>query len=194
MGSSLMQFFTREVYEAMQDAGQEDVPEEGSGPRAARFERLWNALIDEYADHLAAIKPALPKSMQEFASVSLHDGKVTFAQLKQGRVAALELEGTGLWGPRVAEYAEVIESARASLKGSHARAVALPRIGVSRVTLTFAGVETVANLGEILGDSWLYHEVHLSDSDRFDYRVLLRESEFRVVAREVTFVDHGCGR
>ena len=61
------------------------------------------------------------------------------------------------------------------------------RIGRSNVKLVFQDVELVEGIENIVGDWWLYEEVHLAHSAGFDYRVLLAESEFRVVAKEVEF-------
>lgn len=188
-----MRFFTREVYQAMQDSVNDCSAEEESTPDATQRERLCNALTDQYAEHLATIRPTLPISMQEFASVSLHDGNVTSAKLRPDKVVTLEIEGSGYWGPRVAQYADVFEAARARLKSSDACCIALPRVGPSSVTLIFAGVEVVEGLEDIVGDWWLYSEVDVRDGGGFDYRVLLQDSEFRVIAKEVTFLDHGRG-
>jgi hypothetical protein len=184
MKNRSMRFFTRDAYQAMQESD-----------NAAQSELRWNALAAEYAKHLAVITPSLAKSMQAFAGVSLHDGKVTSAQLGPDCVVVLEIEGSGFWGPRVAQHAELFESARARLARASPDAccIALPRIGPSRITLTFTGVEAVEGLGDIVGDWWLYDEVHMSDGSAFDYRVLMQDSEFRVVAKEVICVDHGCG-
>jgi hypothetical protein len=53
--------------------------------------------------------------------------------------------------------------------------------------IEFKGVREVEGLTEMLGDEWLYEEVHRHPLAGFEYCVLLRRSEFRVVADDVVF-------
>ena len=50
------------------------------------------------------------------------------------------------------------------------------------ITLSFSGVKKVWVPDALVGDVWLYEEVHLSEMAAFDYQVLLHKDEIRVRA------------
>jgi hypothetical protein len=121
-------------------------------------ERRWHEAVAAYHAELLAIKPQLPPSMRAFADVTLHDGVVKSAERPTPDRVELSVDaGNNPWGPR----------------------------GLFRVA--FGGVSEVEGLAEVVGDEWLYVEVHLHPEGGFDYCVLLWKSEFRVVADEVMF-------
>ena len=51
-------------------------------------------------------------------------------------------------------------------------------------TLTFRGAQIVEGINDIVGEIWLHEEAHLHAQAGFDFRVLLRKSEFRIIADE----------
>ena len=54
--------------------------------------------------------------------------------------------------------------------------------------VVFTGVKAVSPLDDIVGAWWLYEEVHLHSDAGFDYRVLLTDGEFRVVADDIELI------
>jgi len=65
-------------------------------------------------------------------------------------------------------------------------------IELDSYSLTFKNVSQLEITDDIIGDSWLYDEVHLSDRGKFDFQVLLYSQqgfstlhEFRVIADDI---------
>jgi hypothetical protein len=56
-------------------------------------------------------------------------------------------------------------------------------MGVFR--LCFTGVRHVEGVTNLVGDEWLYEEVHLHAEGEFDYQVMFWRSDFRVVADDI---------
>jgi hypothetical protein len=130
----------------------------GSGLPPDELNRRWREACESYQAELNAIKPRLPLGMRSFAEVTLHDGVVRSAL--QVRPSCVELRvdaSNNPWGPR----------------------------GWYRVE--FKGVLEVEGLTDVIGDDWLYEEVHLHPSAAFEYCVLLWRSQFRAVADDVVF-------
>ena len=101
--------------------------------------------------------------MRAFAELTLHDGIVRGVDRPAASELILEVDARrNPWGP----------------------------VGVFRVR--FTGVREVFGLDTLLGDVWLYEEVHLALHGCFDYRVLFWRSDFRVIAQEVVF-EEICG-
>ena len=53
-------------------------------------------------------------------------------------------------------------------------------------TLTFRGVQIAEGINDIIGDMWLYEEAHFHANATFDFRVLLRKSQFRIIGDDLT--------
>jgi hypothetical protein len=124
----------------------------------AESHRRWNEACAAYRAELAAIKSRLPPAMRSFSDITLHDGIVKSAVRPRPDCVELQVDASNNpWGPR----------------------------GQFRVV--FSGVPQVEGLSEIVGDEWLYEEVHLDPDGGFEYCILLLRSEFRVVADDVTF-------
>ncbi|MGH9363715.1 MAG: DUF4085 family protein [Thermoanaerobaculia bacterium] len=130
----------------------------GSGVPFRTAQRRWKAACSALAAHLKSIRPALPASMRRFSDTTLHDGVIRSARRPaRGRVV-LEIDGSNCpWGP------------------------------VGQFRLTFKGVRDVRGLDRMRNDEWLYEEVDLHKDAKFEYRVLLFRSEFRIAADEVKF-------
>jgi hypothetical protein len=121
-------------------------------------ERGWCETVEAYQAELRVIKPRLPPAVQAFADVTLHDGVVKSAERPTPDCVQLRVDASNNpWGPR------------------------------GLFCVTFGGIREVEGLPAVVGDDWLYEEVHLHPGGRFEYCVLLWRSEFRVVADEVTF-------
>jgi hypothetical protein len=130
----------------------------GSGLPPGELTRRWNQACEACETELSTITPRLPPSMRSFSKVTLHDGVVNSAGRPRANCVELRVDASNNpWGPR----------------------------GWFRVE--FKGVQEVEGLANIIGDDWLYEEVHLHPSAGFEYCVLLWHSEFRVVADEVVF-------
>lgn len=120
------------------------------------FDARWDRACDAYWEALDRIRPSLPPGMRAFAGNTLHDGVVLAVTRLTPSELLLEVDATrNPWGP----------------------------VGVFR--LLFVGVREVEGIEDLVGDDWLYEEVHLHPGAGFDYRVLFWKSDFRVVADEV---------
>ena len=111
---------------------------------------------EAYSAHLDKIRPKLPPRMQTLAGTTLHDGVVVAASRPSGSEFVVDVNAAdNPWGPR----------------------------GAYR--LRFTGVRQVDGFDTLVGDYWLYEEVHSHAEARFEYRVLCARSDFRVVADDV---------
>src|SRR5690242_19447534 len=101
---------------------------------AKETSRRWDEACQSYQSELSTIKSSLPPSMRSFADITLHDGVVTLVAQRPGCVV-LRIDATSNpWGST----------------------------GWFRVE--FKGVRQVEGLAEMIGDDWLYEEVHLHPS------------------------------
>lgn len=122
-----------------------------------KFDRLWKMAVRKYQKHLKAIEKSLPKSMQEFCHISLHDGRIKSVRCQSDKII-LKIDGKDCcWGPQ------------------------------GQFTLTFRGVKQSTGLDSIYKDVWLYEEVCLSRNGKFEFSVLTWTSEFTIVADDVEF-------
>jgi hypothetical protein len=128
-------------------------------PESDAADARWESQCAAYRAQLESIRPQLTASMQSFCGTSLHDGVFKAAlQVPPGTVQ-LDIDASNSpWGPR------------------------------GHFQLVFTGVKEVSPLDDIVGQWWLYEEVHLHPDAAFDYRVLLTDGEFRVVADEVQLI------
>jgi hypothetical protein len=125
-------------------------------PEVESADAKWEANGLAYQAHLESIKPQLTKSMQEFCDTSLHDGVIESYGQPRSDVVELQIDAReNPWGP----------------------------VGFYR--LVFTGVQWHTILENLVNEWWLYQEVHLHDEAGFEYRVLLTEGEFCVVADNV---------
>jgi hypothetical protein len=117
---------------------------------------LWQQACESKNAHENRIREQLPPGMRSFSQNTLHDGIVLKAERPHPDELILEIDGTrNPWGP----------------------------IGFFR--LRFTGVKEVDGIDSLVGDDWLYAEVHLHPQAGFEYRVLFWRSDFRVVADEI---------
>jgi hypothetical protein len=125
----------------------------------------WRRTCDAYREHHDRVRPSLPPRMRAFAETTLHDGVVRGVTRPESSVLVLDVDAThNPWGPR----------------------------GIFR--LTFTGVRAVEGIEQLVGDNWVYEEVHLDPEGGFDFRVLFDATDFRVVATEVEVQDVSSGR
>ncbi|MBI1882928.1 MAG: DUF4085 family protein [Chlamydiae bacterium] len=118
----------------------------------------WNALCDVYEKHLLSIKSLLPQSVQSFSGITLHDSIIKSVSRPHSSELVLEIDGSGCcWGP------------------------------IGQFTLRFKGVKEVQFDGNVIGDDWMYEEIHLPEIGAFEYRILFSRSELGVIADELEF-------
>jgi hypothetical protein len=118
-------------------------------------------LFKEYAAHIKTIRDSLPEGARALSSISFHD-----ATIKEVRhVSKKEVE-------------IVIESGGYDILSKNT-------LEYGGYTLSFSGVNKAWVPYTIVGDTWLYEEMHLSDVAVFDYQVLLYKDEIRIQADDV---------
>lgn len=114
-------------------------------------ERDWRKAGADYARQLRTIREELPESARQLCDLTLHDGVVRSVR-RAGPKAVVVVDATNNpWGPR------------------------------DNFELLFTGVRTFTRRGSVMGDWWLYEEVHLS-STGFALHVLLQRSSLVVAA------------
>jgi len=123
-------------------------------------EMLWEPAIKSYDEHLRQIKPMLPPRMGELADNTLHDSVVLDVTRPTASTCAIQLDARQSTG----RYRGLVR-------------------------LTFLGVRAVTVTNVLVGDYWLYEEVHLHPSAAFEYAVLLFRSELSIVADDVEVVE-----
>jgi hypothetical protein len=129
-------------------------------PESDAAEARWDSQCTAYRAQLESIRPRLPVSMQAFCDTSLHDGVIKAATQPHPETVQLEIDASNNpWGT------------------------------IGYFQLRFTGVKDVSPMDDIVGNWWLYEEVHLHPDAGFDYRVLLTDGEFRVVADNVELIE-----
>ena len=125
--------------------------------------QAWDVAGAEYAAHLRSIEGLLTESIRPICATKFHDAEVTGVDQSSSGSVRIVLDATSNpWGPR----------------------------GI--IQISFSGVAAFAQSGQVLGDTWLYHEVHLARCG-FELHVLLETSEFVIEAMSVvweTAVEH----
>ncbi|HYE18913.1 MAG TPA: DUF4085 family protein [Tepidisphaeraceae bacterium] len=121
------------------------------------FDVVWRAACDAYAAHLEQLRPGLPPDLRAFADTTLHDGVVRAVERPSPSELVLTVDAArNPWGPT----------------------------GVFR--LHFTGVrEFDGATPDLVGDEWLYDEVHPHPAAAFEYRVLFWKHDFRVAADDL---------
>jgi len=129
-------------------------------PESDAADARWESQFSAYRAHLESIRARLPPSMQAFCDTSLHDGVIKAATQPTPDSVQLEIDAShNPWGP------------------------------IGYFHLKFTGAKDVSPLDDTVGEWWLYQEVHLHANAGFDYRVLLTEGEFCVVADNVELIE-----
>ncbi len=118
-------------------------------------------LFREYAAHVKAIRDSLPEGARALSSISFHDATIKVVKHVSRKEVEIVIESGGydILSNKTLEY------------GGY--------------TLTFSGVKKAWLPYTVVGDTWLYEEMHLSDVAVFDYQVLLVNDEIRIQADDV---------
>ena len=127
--------------------------------------KAWDRLLKEYESHLKSIKSSLPENAWLLANLSFHDATVKSVEMPSKREVVITLYGG--WVPQFRESYGMIP--KEYLEGNTHR-------------LSFTGVKKAWVPYSIVGDDWLYEEIHVSDIAAFDYQVLLWKDEIRIQA------------
>jgi hypothetical protein len=121
-----------------------------------RAEREWERLVDIYAAYAAIVRPLLPASIARVARGGPHDAKIMSIEQKDGTLSFV-------------------------LDCRHA----LGRFRGGYWNFTFTDVKNRIKTRGLVGDDWLYQEVHLSSRARFALHVLFEKNEIEIEADEL---------
>ena len=127
----------------------------------------WDKLFEAYRKHLHTIRAKLPDDAWGLARLSFHDARVRAAAAPDKRRVVIKIDGI---------VYDLLEKTRSK-----------PQL----ITLSFSGVKKAWVPDTIVGDFWLYEEMHLSEIAAFDYQVLLHKDEIRVQADRVELLFEG---
>ncbi|MBN1429459.1 MAG: DUF4085 family protein [Anaerolineae bacterium] len=123
-----------------------------------KAEREWDKACDAYRDYLASILSQLPPGSRDLAENTFHDGIIKeLNELEPGSLQITIDASHNPWGPR------------------------------GNFQLQFIGVSSLIVDGTVVGDWWLYEELHLLEHG-FALHVLLETSEIIVEAADVTIL------
>ncbi|MEO7716522.1 MAG: DUF4085 family protein [Capsulimonas sp.] len=164
-----MKFFTRDLYQWLQDSQPEFEASENltareaeaaweeacvaSGQMAAR--EAWDDACIASCAHFDSIKSLLNEDAKVLAHTTFHDG----------RVKQVDYDGQTL------QIAIDTRHAVSELIGD--------------VTLTFHEVVSISGLSELQNADWYYEEIDTHAKAAFEYRVLFHKGEFSVAASRV---------
>lgn len=113
----------------------------------------WDRRVEMYRRYLPVIEPRLPASVRRLCRNGLHDAVVRKATVR-GRQLVLLLDAGN----------------------------ALSVFRGKKVMLTFRGLRARPDVTGLVGQWWLYAEVHLSAHAAFNLQVLLDHSELEIEA------------
>ena len=130
--------------------------------RTDETSKTLDKLFAEYAAHLKRVRESLPEGARVLADAGFHDG--TIKEVKHLSKSELQIVVAG-GGYGALDYGEYI--------------------------LSFTGVKKAWVPYTIVGDTWLYEEMHLSVDNTFDYQVLLVKDEIRIQATDVRVIPTG---
>src|SRR5215212_8353050 len=118
-------------------------------------------LFKEYVAHLKSIQDTLPEGPRALSSLSFHDGTIKEVRHVSKREIQIVIESGGydILSEKMLDY--------------------------GKYTLSFLGVKKAWVPYTVVGDTWLYEEMCLSDIAVFDYQVLLYKDEIRIQADDV---------
>ena len=126
--------------------------------------RAIDKLFKEYAAHIKSIRDSLPEGARGLSSLSFHDATIKEVKHVSKREVQILIEGSAcdIFRQDTSAY------------------------GV--YTLAFSGVRKAWVPPTIVGDTWLYEEMSLSDVAAFDYEVLMVRDEIRIQADDVRLI------
>lgn len=124
--------------------------------------RTWKKLQVVCEQYEKIIEPLLPKRAIQLNQEGLHDAIITGCR-QRGQELVMTLDATH----------------------------ALSRWSGQQVTLRFSGVTNRTKTSGLVGQWWLYSELHLPPTAKFSLHVLLTDDEIQINADDVAIeVDH----
>lgn len=118
--------------------------------------REWRRNGEIYHVYRHVIKPLLPRRIVQIANGSLHDAVVRRVVQAKGKLE-LTLDTSGSFS----------------------------RFRPHPIRLTFTGLRKRVPIRGLVGQWWLYDEIHLSPRSRFNLQVLFTDSELEIEADDV---------
>jgi Protein of unknown function (DUF4085) len=118
-------------------------------------------LFTGYAAHIKTIRDSLPEGARALSSISFHDATIKEVRHVSKKEVEILIESGGY---------DILSKTHLEYGG---------------YTLSFAGVKKAWVPYSIVGHTWLYEEMHLSDLAVFDYQVLLDKDEIKIQADDV---------
>lgn len=115
----------------------------------------------EYEEHIRSIRDSLPETARSLLGISFHDAHIKAVTHISKKVIEVTLEGGGY---------DIIQ--KTNLK-------------YGEYTLSFSGVKKAWIPYKVIGDVWLYEEMHLSNIAAFHYQALLYKDEISIEADRV---------
>jgi hypothetical protein len=125
---------------------------------ARRADREWRRRLKVCIRYEAAIRPLLPLSVVQFLRKNFHDAEVESIVQRSSKLL-------------------LVLDARPCASGSYQG---------HRVRLTFGGVLHRVRTHGLVGQWWLYREVHLSSHAKFSLHLLFTESELEIEADDIS--------
>jgi hypothetical protein len=119
--------------------------------------RQWARNGEIYHAYRYIISPLLPRSIIDVTGGGLHDAVITSASCRQ-------------------------ETFRLTLDTSNS----FSRYRPTPIRLTFRKLQRRIPIRDLVGQWWLYEEVHLSPRARFNLQVLLTDGELEIEADDLT--------
>ena len=137
-------------------------PDKWTDETSGNIDKLFN----EYQSHVLSIKDSLPEGALALSSISFHDAQIKAVTHFSKKAVEITIEGGGY------DF----------LRKEH--------LSYGDYTLLFSGVKKAWVPHTIVGNVWLYNEIHLSDVAAFDYQVLLDKDEIRIQADDIVMRVH----
>lgn len=118
-------------------------------------------LFKGYAAHIETIRDSLPEGARALSSISFHDATIKEVRHVSKNVCEIVIEGGGY---------DILSKNNLEYGG---------------YVLSFSEVKKAWVPHTIVGGTWLYEEMNMSDVAAFDYQVLLDNDEIRIQAGDV---------
>lgn len=138
--------------------------------RSSNKMEKWDEAEKKCQEYYNSIKGSLPESMKDYweHGPNPHDGIIKSVSKDKDRLI-ITIDGSTC--PSFDDLPPKIKDFRPCPKGLF--------------QIIFSGLKSAKGINDIVNDEWLYDEVHLSESGKFEYHVLLEKSEIVIVANNI---------
>ena len=128
-------------------------------PRERQASNEWNRRLKVYRQYFNIIFKFLPKNLRKLERYSFHDCEIkSVKESKSNIVFILDTSNSVGFSPNY------------------------------KIILKFKGIKNNPQVKKIIGQYWLYDEVHLSAEAAFDYHIFLDKEDIVISANDVEFV------